>query len=173
MDDRELEALLAVEPSPEFLARVRASIAEAPIAPRIPRFLPTLGAVTAVAALVTVALIPVSRSGAPVRRPSAIPAVSPAAAQVEVPEVTSAAEPTRPRPVSRPAVAPLTPRASDFPEVLVSPDVLRNFNEVVASAAARRFEISPEGMQALLDNTIPEMAIAPANSPVNDQGAPQ
>jgi hypothetical protein len=56
---------------------------------------------------------------------------------------------------------------------MLSPDDVRSFQEVLASVGSRRFEISPEGVQALMNTAIPEIVIAPVSVLVGDQGALQ
>ena len=177
MDDRELETLLAVEPSPEFLVRVRSAITDAPIASPLRRFVPALGGVAALAVLVLAAVISVSRPNGLAPARASAPHVTAGAARIEVPLAPAVEAPPPPptnvRRIRARAVTTVASGSSNVPEVMVSAEDVRSFHEVVASAAARRFEISPEGMQALLGNTIPDIAIAPVDSFVNDQGALQ
>jgi hypothetical protein len=175
--DGTIRRLLSVEASPEFLARVRTSVAEAPIASPFSRWLPALGGVAAIALLVVVAAISLSPTSAP--EPARVPpSPAPAAAiQIELPRRTTmeTASPiaTNVRRVSTRAETAVASRTSDFPEVILAPDAVRNFQQVVASASGRRFEVSPEGVQALMDTSIPEIVIAPVNVFGTDQGALQ
>jgi hypothetical protein len=172
--DDEIQDLLSVEPSPEFLARVRTSIAAASIASPIPRFLAGLGGITAVAVLVVA--IAVSWPGKPEQPTVAAPPAPPAAVSSEMPAsavqtnspVATSVERARTR-----TATTLASRTSDFPEVMLSPDDVRSLQEVLVSAGARRFEVSPEGVQALMDTSIPEIVIAPVNVFMSDQGAQQ
>jgi hypothetical protein len=177
MDERELEALLSVEPSPEFLARVRAAAADSPMISPFRRSLPALAGMTAMAAVLIAAGITTSRTnGLP---PVSIAAtLAPKAPARVTPTVLPAVDARSPAPASiqrpSPGVATLAAtRMPEVPEVLLAPDVVRSFNEVVANASARRFEVSPDGLQALADTAIPESVIAPTNTIASDQGALQ
>jgi hypothetical protein len=144
--DREIESLLAVEPSPEFVARVRARVANEP-APggwRASWLLAIAGAVAVVIAAV-------------IAWPSGELATS-ADPQVLSPSVADAIETVTPlgpfapvHPVRRPpaiarvAVAPASPDRVidiDLPEVVIADNEVKTFVALVASVRQQRFDVS-------------------------------
>lgn len=144
--DGEIESLLAVEPSPEFVARVRAHVAQEP-EPRGWRA-PWMVAVPVVAAVVIVAMIAwPSResspsSGAPVQPPRVAEAVPP------VETLPAASEPQRVRrdqPAARAIAVVAAPDRGidiDLPEVVIADDEVKTFAALVASIRQSRFDVA-------------------------------
>ena len=77
--DREIEAMLALEPSPAFLARVRTTIADASAVSRFPRLLPAAGGLAIAMALVIVVSFLISRDETPHQADAVVPTPSVAA----------------------------------------------------------------------------------------------
>ena len=163
--DRTLTAALAVDPSPEFLARVRTRLASEPGPTtrwRLASFAASAAAVTvAIAAVVLIVNMP--------------PVVTPADPAVEgrqrpTPERMAAPVSTV-APAARAAVGSGTTRARvepaverrRLPEVLVSPDEQRAFDLLVAVVQAGRMPEVPEQTDLLAGESvaIPDVAIAP------------
>jgi hypothetical protein len=173
--NRKLEQLLAVELSPEFLARVRISVADAPVAGRSLKFSPLLTALAAVTAFIIASgLWYVQGDNVGRVLPSDPVAISQATGSIEP---ASTPEPLAPikRPMTTKTARPM-PRG---PEVMVSLEDVKAFQQLVDVASARRFEVSPDGLppdshqQALLDIVVPEIVIAPITSFVPDEGVIQ
>jgi hypothetical protein len=139
--DREIESLLASEPSPEFVARVRTRVASerAPGRWRASWMFAAAGAVAAV----IVALIAwpspevVPSNGVPVEPPrmtEAAPAIAPRPARL----------PERGRPTAVRAVAATVERDRridiDLPEVVIAENEMRTFASLVANIRQSRFD---------------------------------
>jgi hypothetical protein len=144
--DRDIEAMLAVEPSPEFLARVRTRIAEEP-GPGGWRWSWTFALATVTVALIGAVVVWQSgqqtpSSQAPVRTPQVAEAVAPPApVPVEV---------ERPR-TSRPARLTTQTRQAANLIPLISPDDARAFDTLLA--AIRRDDV-------VLDADMPNSALS-------------
>jgi hypothetical protein len=140
--EREIESLLASEPSPEFLARVRTRVGEEPQPRhwRAPWMLAlAAGAVTAVV---------VGMIAWPAREP-VVPSTEPTqTARVErtVPPVVARLPPVGSRPaaptakVIASAPAPQRRVDIDLPEVMIADNEVRTFASLVASVRQRRFD---------------------------------
>jgi hypothetical protein len=140
--DREIESLLASEPSPEFLARVRTRVAQEPEPGRW-RASWMFAAATAIAAVV-VALIawPSSEvtpaSHAPIERPR----MAEAAPAVVSSSVSS--QPVR-RPVAVKVVAAVERDRAidiDLPQVVIAENEVNTFTSLVASLRQSRFDVA-------------------------------
>lgn len=135
--EREIEALLAVDHSPEFCAKVRATLAESPVPTRWRfgwRLLPVAAAVAATAVLVL--RWPAGEPVAPLT--AALVRAPQAAAMSDVPVAPiappAAAAPERVAAV-RPVVTPRAPgrTAQAASDVIVSPDEARAFRLLLAA----------------------------------------
>ena len=143
--DREIAALLAVDPSPEFLASVRARVAREPepAAWRWSWMVVTAGAVAMV--IVAVMVWPsgesVPSNDATVQRPQVAGAVEtvPPRASLPVPE-PARTQRTAPRAV---AVASLPDRRIDIdlPDVVIAENEVRTFASLVTSIRQSRFDV--------------------------------
>jgi hypothetical protein len=140
--DRELSELLAVEPSPEFAARVRARIEQQPVAPFAWRW--WLGAAVVSAAAIAIAVAAGGR-----RTPVVQPAV-PARQDVRLPPIVRPAPPVMPpRDDSRRRRVPgRTHERIAVAEVLIDPSL---------AAAVRRLTTD----QRVLPEVPPEPSLAP------------
>lgn len=141
--DREIESMMEVEPSPEFLARVRTRVAKEPEPSRWRSSwtLAIAGGVT----VVIVALIawpsrePASSSGEPVRglRTGAVETLTPLAS-------STAPQPVRRQPAraraSAVAASPDRAIEIDLPEVVIAENEAKTFAALVASIRQSRFD---------------------------------
>lgn len=138
--EREIESLLAVEPSPEFLARVRARVAAEP-APGgwgLTWMLGVAGAAVAIG--IAVMLWPsaeVSPQSAPTfERPQVAEVVRPPA-----PPASPAVAPVRRTPTAEAAPAAAVRRIEiDLPEVVLAENEVKAYSTLVASVGQRRFD---------------------------------
>jgi len=142
--EREIESLLAVEPSPEFVARVRTRVAQEPEPGgwRLSWMLAVTSAVVVVALAVMV-------------WPSADPTPS-NAPSLEPPRVAEVTDPIAPAPSSvapvqatqatRAAVAtrvvPVEAMAIDLPEVVLGANEVNAYTALVARIRQRRFDVA-------------------------------
>jgi hypothetical protein len=140
--EKEIEAAIRVDPSPEFLARVRARIAGEPLSKGWGWY-GTREWATAAAALMLVAIAGVwtLRDPAPIPREARLNAPPDEAAHRQSEVLKSSADPVKG--ASPPAVRtarslrrPLEPR----PEVVVSPDEAVALRQLMAAIAARQVE---------------------------------
>lgn len=130
--EREIEATLAVDPSPEFLAKVRARVAEEETPAGWPlRWYWVAGTTTAVAALLA---IYASRSPEPAvsQEPEPLAAVQPYA-EAELPALPAPEIAER-----RPAPAPARPVRPRAPEVLISEEEKIGFQLLLASLSKQK-----------------------------------
>jgi hypothetical protein len=142
--ERDLEALLAVDPSPAFLARVRTRVAEEPVLGSR-RVWGQLTAAVAAMAFIVFGLVvwrPSERGvvsvNAPVAGAPAPPSRSPGPAVTAVdrkPAVVSRREPA-------PVPAPKPPIEVVLPEIVVAENESRAFAGLMASIRQTRFELS-------------------------------
>ena len=143
--EREIESLLAADPSPAFLARVRTRVAQEPESRqwRAPWMLALSGVVAAV--VVTVIAWPSSEptsSNSPVQTPPVTHAVNAPVA----PAVAAAPSPVR-RAVAPPrAIARVAARDRaidiDLPEVVIADNEVKTFTALVASLRRSRFDVA-------------------------------
>lgn len=148
--EREIRSTVAAVPSPEFLARVRTEIANRPVAQATPPWMWAIGLACLAIGVGTV----VSRQSMVDSRESIVDSRR---APVESPQSPVDGRPSivdsRVAPVEsrRPTVASQRPgraaRASQsveppMPEVLISPDDTRAFQQFVASVREGKFEVS-------------------------------
>jgi hypothetical protein len=174
--DREIREALAVNPSPEFLARVRTRIANEPLRVRFP-YVRLVGAV-ALSAFVTLAVgLSTSRRDNPtpsepmtteIPRPGTDITLDPASAANAALDERGGHGSTKSRPhMTKP----------ESPVVLVSPDEMIAFRQLMAAVAERKFEVSllvPAPMphrDASIAITIPPINIEPLST--NDEGVQQ
>lgn len=143
--DREIESLLSVEPSPEFLARVRARVAAEPKPGRwrAPWMLAFSAATAAVVVGVIVGPSPaVNPSGtAPNERPQISEVI-----ETITPAGLSVASPTRTKPARAltvaAAAAPERAIEIDLPAVMVAENEMKTFATLVASIRQSRFDVA-------------------------------
>jgi hypothetical protein len=147
--DREIESLLAVEPSPEFVARVRARVAEEPEPKRW-----WTSWTLAVAGAVAMAILAV------IAWPSSEPSSS-VTTTIPAPRITEIVEPVMPPTVTPPpATSQAVPRQTptpiavavttsgdrvidiDLPAVVIAENEVRTFATLVASIRQRRFDVA-------------------------------
>jgi hypothetical protein len=177
--DREIEAALAVDPSPQFVARVRSEAARQPVAARVPWSwaIASAGAVV-VAIAVTSGIRDEEVAGL---KPSLTQASSPAqlATRTEVPTPTEVATPSEassptkmaaPTAISAPAntIEPATRTAPEIPDVIVDPDAVQAFEQLVISARERRFEASFDNLLrtwVMTELSVPPIIIEPLEPP--------
>jgi hypothetical protein len=171
--DREIESLLTVEPSPEFLARVRGRVAEGPgpVGWRVPW---VIASATAVAAVVIGLIVWPSRDVTPVNNtPVEPPRIADAGpANAPAPEVVS--EPVRDLPVGfespRESGTPSARRATDVVAAhdlvpIVNEDDGKAFDALLATIRDRRvvltFSESPDSALTASSLAIDPIAIDP------------
>jgi hypothetical protein len=145
--DREIESLLASDPSPEFVARVRTRVAEEPEPRRwrAPWMLAiTAGAVTAV--VVGMIAWPVGEPVVPSPEPTQTAQV--AVIERAVPPVVSELPPLRSRTAAPTAKviasvpAPDRRIDIDLPEVVLADNEVKTFATLVASVRQSRFDVA-------------------------------
>jgi hypothetical protein len=162
--DRDIELLLSVDPAPEFLARVRMRISAEPVAARPWR---TLVAVAVSACLVAIALWvtftghhETSEISKMTRTPGAV--VGPLQALQSSAVLQSVTKPTTDGEASTSKPAAAQPANDQLPEVLISASEAAAFEQFLADARERRFELSADSIARLTD-TGPrtDLAIAP------------
>lgn len=170
--DRTLREALSEAPSPEFVARVRTTIAEAPRPSIVAGWLKPAAAV-ACAALLAIAvalprqdaqlkLSPTERTLSPTERalrPADIalrPAPVAPASTVAVPAFKSATSATPPAP-ARIAI----PNESPLPEVIIAADDVQALHQLVTSASERRFLASFDETPASTPWVISELGVPP------------
>jgi len=139
--DREIESLLSVEPSPEFVARVRARVAKEP-EPAGWRASWMFAVAGAVAVVIVALLVWPSREPAPrIAADGVIPQRQAPLTPLTVPQVVPQA-PLR----ARTAVALSSGRNRvieiDLPEVVIADNEVRTFATLVASIRASRFDVA-------------------------------
>lgn len=138
--DSEIESLLAVEPSPEFLARVRTRVAEEP-EPRAWRWSWGFAFATATVALIGVVVVwqsrePVSLPGVPVREQAIVDVVEPSVAPRDVPTV----RPTLAQPHVVRAVARTDRIDLSLPDVVIAENEAKTFALLVTRLRQSRFD---------------------------------
>lgn len=158
--DRELEAALDVDPSPEFLARVRMRVANEP-APTSWRA-PWTGVAAAAAAAVVVIAVTVSNApddGPVAPRRAAAPRPTPregVPAPAPAPRVAESRPAVRPRTRVAPVVTPaavhtVAEERRPFPEVLVSADEVRAYQMLLGIVEQQRLPPPPVAAAAADD----------------------
>jgi hypothetical protein len=170
--DREIEAALAVEPSPEFVARVRAAVAADEPAPWWLSWKVAVGAL-ATAAVIVIAVM-ASREPAATTTPAPEVLISSRAPVSPAPVVGAPAPLTRetrlqprvPTAVRR-HVSRAPAKQPSEPEVLVAPEYADGLNRYLASLQRSRFVITgTEPISDVAGGVVelppsPEIAIAP------------
>jgi hypothetical protein len=142
--DREIASMLAAEPSAEFVARVRARVAQEP-EPAGWRASWMFAAATAVAAAIVVLIAWPSREPMSINAPVPSPRVAEA-----VETVTPPSTPAAPQAVSRPAraravaVVAAGERAIDIdlPEIVIAENEARTYAALVTSVRQSRFDVA-------------------------------
>jgi len=156
--DRDLAALLSVEPSPEFRARVRARIAAEPA----PRFWslrwPAAAAAAMAVALVVGFVVGLPRVADNVRAPGPIAvdqSSHPASAVAQSRSVVA-------QPSPAPVVRPRTPRVNGV-EVLVAADEVRALRQLAAIVQQNRarFVFAAEGESVVVQEPVLDLVVAP------------
>jgi hypothetical protein len=148
--DREIESLLAVEPTPEFLARVRTRVAEEP-APGRWRTSWTFATAAAVAAVIVAVIVwpshePSPTSNVPLRNPRVAEAVEPVTppASSPAPQQRRLTQQATARPVAIGA-APAHGIDIDLPEVVIADNEAKTFASLVAGLREVRFDATAPG----------------------------
>lgn len=185
--DREIRTVLDVEPSPEFLARVRTRIAHQPVASRVGWSWVFAGAVAVVVVLAV--MVSVSRRqevtadlkvGTTEISPAATTRTTGAkigitespAADLKVGTTDTVTVAAAVVPTFRSARAEESP----VPEVLISPHDARAFQGYVTSLRNRRFELAFDETPFIAETpiatalTIPPITIEPLNAKTPDEG---
>jgi hypothetical protein len=179
--DREIEAALGVDPSPGLIARVRATVAAQPMRSRVP-WASAIGSVCVVVVAVAVTtgmrnegvtrLKPSSTVLKPIPIGVPIPIDPPRPDEPTVSEVARPTEMVGPIEISTPANAPFrdTRPSPEMPEVLVDPNQVQAFQQLVISARERRFEASfeerpPSAPWVMTELSVPPITIAPLDPP--------
>jgi hypothetical protein len=160
--EREIESLVASDPSPEFLARVRTRVAQEP-APggwRLSWMVTIAGAVAAVivAVIVWPSSEPVATPGAPAREP--LVAEVPRSAPQPAPALPAVRDPNaRPRVVNPAARTDLI--ELNLPDVLVAANEVKAFASFVASIRQGTFDVvvpaAPDLNEPLEIKELPEL----------------
>jgi hypothetical protein len=145
--DREIESMLAVEPSPEFLARVRTRVAEEPEPSRWRGawMFATAGAVAV--AIVAVMVWPSRESAPSSSAPTDVPRIAKGVVETITPPPSSPGPPLR---RTQPAMARTIRLAAapergidiDLPEVVVAENEVRTFASLVASSRQSGFDVA-------------------------------
>ena len=153
--DREIEAILSVEPSPEFVSRVRTRIADAPL----PGW--TMGWTSLAAGSVVVAVVVAVVISRPheVVQPEALAPIARASVQVDSPpddvpaspNLNSAKSPER----HKPAVSKAAFRE---PEILINPKETAAIQRFLASPQPERVELS---FMKIEPQPLPEFTFTP------------
>ena len=169
--DREIEIALAVDPSPEFVARVRARVASGPAPSRWG--LPSMFAAAGVVAMIVLIAVAVFRSDQQ-RNPASVTAsvvasvptaditLAPLAPAVAQPAIASA--PSRRRSTSAASGAGRPVRSAIDAEVLISADEARALRRLFAGVREGRIDLSivPEAPTATAAlGLLSEIAIPP------------
>ena len=143
--DREIESLLATEPSPEFVARVRARVAQEP-EPAGWRASWMFAAATAVAAAIVVLIVWPSSEPAPSSRtPIDVPRIAKSVetiAPLPLPESQPAG---RPAAVVRPVAVSVGGERGidiDLPDVVLAENEVRTFASLVARIRESGFDVA-------------------------------
>lgn len=174
--DGEIRRALAVDPSPEFLARVRTRIAEEP-APR-GRGLSWVVVAPAVFALALLTIVALWQRP-PAQSPLTAPALLTArplgsTAPVSPPAVASSSAVAQ---AFRPAIAGLKPRATgvkDEPEVLIAADEVRALQQLIFNVQEGRIALPPALATSPVDEiVIDPIAVAPIPPMTGEQGVRQ
>jgi len=143
--ERDLESLLAVDPSPEFLARVRTRVAEEP-ASASRRFRWHVAAAVAAVAIVVIGVLAWRPSETAVVSVNAPIAAAPAPPTTRSPDRSVTAVDRTPAVVSRREPAPVAaskpPIEVVLPEIVVAENESRAFAGLMASIRQTRFELS-------------------------------
>ena len=162
--EREIEAALTVDPSPEFVTRVRMRVAETPATAVWQwRWEFAVAGLVAIVVPVWIANIPTARSVVPIAASSLTesfigPSTSGDSGQIS--EVVSDA----PRERTVRAVAAMVP---PFPDVIISPDEVRAFHALIKQVQAGRLapvrlgDFVPEATTVLGDIAIEPVTIEP------------
>jgi hypothetical protein len=141
--EKEIEAALGVDPSPEFLPRIRARIASERVSAGWIWFAPWrwAGAALAVVA-VAIAALWISDSSVPAPREAHVTAVPPVEPARRVPEVVaSSAESSKPARASGVRTVRSTRRPVEaHAEVVISPNDAMALRQLVVAIAARQIE---------------------------------
>lgn len=166
--DREVQAALTVDPSPEFLARVRMRVASEPAPAAWTLSWAVLAGGAAVATLVVAVVVSNAGRSGNVEPHDDTPTNLRGAATVAAPA------PVAPRVVRQPAserplrvVRAEPPRAAadapPFPEVLISTDEVRAYEAFVAAVQQRRIPPMPaiEENRPTTSTGLPDIDIAP------------
>jgi len=144
--EREIENVLSVDPSPEFLARVRARVSADPAPSRATWYLSWMAATAAVAAAALVVAVSVGRSpsdtsGVPASAATSVVGTDPSSAPRQTARGEASAQlgagpPTADRPARQqlrvePASTVREVRRHTFPEVLVSAAEVKGFETLL------------------------------------------
>jgi hypothetical protein len=173
--DREIEAALAVDPSPQWVARVRSEVTRQPIAAGLPW---SWAIASAAAVAILIAIMSGIRNEEVARlKPSPTEATGAAEARSAT-EMASASEIATPTEVTGPienskSADTLIRDARTSPEmleVIVDPGGVRAFHQLVISTRERAFEASfddnvPSTPWAMTDLSMPPIIIPPLEPP--------
>jgi hypothetical protein len=157
--DREIEAALAVDPSPWLIARVRARVASQPIR----RTIPWRWAIGSMCAAATAIAIVTGARDEEIARLKPSPTAMPSPTVVVSPsEVVS---PTVPKtaPSMRSAVSESRSLVDDpsIPEVIIDPEDVKAFQQLIVSTSERRFEASFDATPPETAWVTTELSVAP------------
>jgi len=153
--DREIQAILNVDPSPEFFARVRNRIEEAP-APAW-RFAWTVFAVGAMAAAIIVAIV-MTRTPQEALR-AALPQPIPDASARETVPAVSGMKPVLPAPASKVRASKVTTEsgAAKEPEFFISSDEAAAIQRLLRSGSIEQTEVA---IKTIEPQPLPEVQLA-------------
>jgi hypothetical protein len=164
--DREIQTALAVDPSPQFVARVRSEIDNEPIAARIPWRWAIAAACAVVVAIpitngVRSAVVPLKPRSAEVStRPAVSKLVEPASAMdVSEPGARISRIPMTSRPAAR-AKASIVHEPA-MPEVILDPENVEAFRQLIVSVRERRFEATFDETSASTPWEMTDLTVAP------------
>jgi len=171
--DRDIQAALAVDPSPQFVARVRTAIANQPVTGRFP----SRWALASVSAFMVAIAIAGGLKQGEVARLKPRPTEITAGLQ---PSTTNEGQATNePTANTREAVVPtlrsagvkeLVFKEPAMPEVLIAPEDTQAFQQLLISVSERRFEASfdenvPPTPWEMTELTVPPITIEPLETP--------
>ncbi len=169
--ERDLQRLLAVDPSPEFVTRVRLNAREQ----RVGAWSVSAVVIPALAVAMVLAVFVGARWNAPrsVHETASVPLAEAPSAAMDAPPISlrTAATPNGARTATATLAARSQPAGAteDIPEVLVSAADVAAFEGYIAAVANQEFALTPAAAESLQiasvsDVTVPPIAIEPLDS---------
>ncbi len=170
--DRELHDALAVSPSPEFVARVREKIADAPAPSMLAGWLKPAAALACAVVLAIAIGLPREEAG----REPVKAGLKPSTTNIPPSTTQGAVAPTVVVPTLRSAeriVAPATSATAKtaeppLPEVIIAPDDVEGLQQFVAGARQLRFVASFDETPASTPWVITDLSVSPVSTEPSD-----